>query len=392
MYKKLAPWIGLSLLTYAGLSQANVLQYFGFQSDNPASLQFIQGNELIVGGSAVFPHVERDGTFFGQTGSADMDNDTQFAFPEFRYAHRFSPKLVLGLDVSEPILGMYPWKADDFAAAGGYGVNVDSLSFVPKISYAITDSFTLGAGFAATHISFDNAFAPAGPSPYYLQNTMDGWGYSFQAGAMYKINPQTFIDFTYLSPIKADVGGDSTFGPKHSHNLETNNWLWLPNTYELRLTRFMTQKWLAVAEVDYSTWSDEDDLILKNTAAGPAPFVTPIDGFWDNTWRFALFNRYQLTEKFAPFLSVSYETTPQSDSDKLYTIYPTGDLILAALGGDYQVTKELKVTGFAGSSFWPKDRIAGIPNGTSFNPAATTSVDNTGNYFFVGGNLTYDWA
>ncbi len=369
----------ITLLAYSGITQAQIIQYFGFQTDNPAALQFVENNELVMGGTFIFPRVEQTGTVFGVSGSSSMEKDTQFGFPEFRYAHRFSSKLVAGLDVSEPVMSVYPWKQNSFTSPAGYGVNIDSLSFVPKISYAVTDNLTFGIAGAATHIydfTLNANNAPAG----YFQNESDGWAYSYQLGAMYKINPQTFIDFTYLSEIKTETSGDSTFGGMYSNNYKTNDFIWAPNTYALRLTRFMTPKWLAVAEVDYSEWSDEKELDLKNNATG-GPATFPFS--WDNTTRFALFNRYQITDKMGGFLSLAYETSAEDKASENYTVFPTGKLATVVLGGDYKLTSNMKVAMFVGNLFWPSDIHNTAPAGAD--------VTTSGNYYFAGGNVTFDW-
>ncbi|MCD6045677.1 MAG: hypothetical protein K0R48_840 [Gammaproteobacteria bacterium] len=366
-------------LTYSGISNAEVMQTFGFSSENPAQLQFIENNQLILGGTYLFLREEATGTFNGEHNSATASKDPQFILPQFRYASRLSPKLVVALDVNQPIYSIAPWPADAFIAPLGYGAEFSSLSFAPKLSYAITDSFTIGVSGAATHTNaeLDLAAAPAG----FLETEASGWGYNYQIGAMYKINPQTFIDASYISKMRTALEGNSTFAGNYNSNLKTNDFNFIPDTYTVALTRFMTQKWLTKFELDYSEWSEDSELVLNNTA-----FISPNLTFplaWDDTWRFVLTNHYQFTDKTGGFLSLGYETSPVSSSSNNYASFPLSNLGSVVMGVDRNLTPSAKVSVFVGDIFF-------MPDATS-TLAPNSNLKISTNAYIVGGNLTFNW-
>lgn len=362
-------------------TQAQTIQFFGFQTDNPAALQFIQGNEIQLGGVWVSPHLEQKGTIpSGAYGTADSHHDITVVFPQFRFAHRFSPKLVASLDVSEPILGRYPWKMDSFfVSTGGTSITLDSLSFIPKLSYAVTDNFTLGAAFVATDI-YNYQFGFLTPIGYFQAEDGQGWGFSYQLGAMYKINPQTFIDLTYISKIKADLDMRTFVGSSYTSRTRVTDMTWQPDTLALKMIRFMTQKWLTVLEVDYSNWSELKKQTVKNTALGGATIGFAWDT--DDVWRFHAFNQYQFKEKLAGFIDLSYETKPW-DADTNYVIFPATGLGIVTVGLTYNFTDAMKMSGFIGDGFWPSRAKSGVPAGSD--------VKTSANWYFAGFNFTYDW-
>ncbi len=379
----------LSSLGYS-IASAQVIQYFGFQTDDPAALQFIQGNELQIGGALIAPHLTQDGSntdAYGvtQTGSSNGDHPVDLAFPQLRYAHRFSPKLVAGLDVSEPVAGFYTFSQDSFASASGYDIGVRSVSLVPKISYALTDNLTLGAGFVATHIyNFDLNFQPSfssGLGPFENQD-MNGWGYGYQLGAMYKLNPQTYVDFTYISKISTEVEGNSSYQGNVSDDVHTNDFIWTPSTYDARLIRFMSQKWMTVGEVAYSQWGKEESIDLYHSAASPtSPIKTPL--YYNDTWHFNWYNHYQFSDKWGGFFAISYDTNPQDDPDKNYTTLPVSAVTTPVIGGDYKINDNVKLAMYLGDGIWTPSPETHLPN---------SDVETSANWLFAGINLTVDWA
>lgn len=377
--KHLISFLTASLMS--GMSSAQIIQFFGFQTDNPAALQFIKSNEFQVGGSLVMPRFDRDGVVFGRRGSSDGTHNTDFAFPQLRLAHRFSPKIVASLDISEPVAGFYPFSQSSFTAPAGYDIGLSSASIVPKMSFAVNDKLTLGAAFVATNMyNFRMNFAtPLG----FLENyNMNGWGYGFQLGAMYQWSQGTYIDFTYISKISAVLSGESFIGSNYTSNLQTNDFIFTPTTYIGRVTKFMSQKWLSVLEVAYSDWGKNKSLDLLNTAFTPAPnFYTPL--FWKGSWHFNAFNRYQANDKWGLFAVLIYETSVQNNASLNYTTIPTSPVTYITLGADYDMKEGVKLTAFVGDAIWTPSPHTMLPVGTDVK----TSFD----WYYGGLNLKVNW-
>jgi long-subunit fatty acid transport protein len=183
-----------------------------------------------------------------------------------------------------------------------------------------------------------------------------------------------------MNELKQSLHGESNLGPTITNNIKTTKFVFSPTIYQMKISRFMTEKWMTVFETDYSVWKRLKGITMYNTALGTIDY--PL--FERNAYRFTLLNRYQFNDKWAGFTSLEYESSDIDGGAKHnYTSYPTSAGPGITVGGEYQFTDWGKLTVFANDTFsWNRFK-------TKF--PATTDVTNSVAYYSIGALLTLTW-
>lgn len=345
----------------AGLGQANAVVahptgpsslYF-----NPALLNDVPGRQIELGTTAVLS--KRDVTLdsTGQTESAD----DLWNFPSsFYHTHQATERLAAGLGITFPFGLSSDWGD---AAEGRYlGTSAEmfSMNINPAVSFRVTDSLSLAAGYDLLYVDTDQrrminqtlvylaarqALAlpelAAGESLEDVEQKFsgDGWGHGFNLGALYKVSERISIGAAYRSEISVDIEGRLDY---HGNDARLNLALLdgradtevtLPAQFVAGVATQITDALIVEFGVRWEDWDSTEamTLELQYPLLGRSSVSVPRD--WHSTWAYNLGGQYQLSQTTAINFGYLYgeNAVPNSTFEP---IIPDSDAHLFTIGAD----------------------------------------------------------
>jgi long-chain fatty acid transport protein len=362
-------------------ASANVLQYFtGISYSNPAELFKVKKNEFILGGTTFYVDAKFAGsalnfnTFQYEQGTSDSQRTS--LLPYGRIATRLNPKMVFGVDVTEPFHSNLYWGGNSFTRYAATETLMTDVDVSPRLSVSVTPKFYAGAGFNFNFLKNNetNWALPINQTQYAtLINRTSGFGVGYNAGLYYLLNTSNFVGATYYSSIKQQTRGESWFDGSVNNALKFN--FRMPATTILNYVHLFSPTWLASIQAFRTEWNDNQYARIRNTAARPP--LSPDFTFtmkYQESWAFNAAVRHQFNEKTGLTLIGVMDDGPERDN--LRTInFPSDKQYFIALAGDYHINKTTSIELLYGRGF-SKTRIN---NTVAFNgvamPFTTGKVD-----------------
>lgn len=300
---------------------------------NPAALNSVKHEEIILGGMTLFSRFHFTGTAAGVSGTA-TSNTTDF-LPYGRFAVRLSPKFVASLDITQPYFTDIRYPRNSIVNLFATETFIRDTNYSPKLSYQATDKLAVGAGIDANNLyngqlNFD--FPPAGV----LTNKADSWAYGYDLGLFYVVTPATFLNLAYYSQIVQHANGRSNWGALTSNTLQAD--VKLPATSIVNLVQMLSMKWALSATVRYVQWNTVKYTVIQNTALGKN---LTIPYFFYNNISTELATHYQINEKWGALGAIDYEPNVQPTFTRNPGL-PTYTRVIPAIGAEYELNKGLK--------------------------------------------------
>lgn len=323
-------------MNFCALS-ANSVQFFNVATyRNPSAMQQTRDTTLESGALLTNVYNKFKGNVLGVDGKIKTDNT--LLFPYGHFYHRLSEKFVVGVDVSNPVLGYILWPIDGFQANFGVDANLLSYEIAPKLSVAFSPKFAIGASLK--YFSLWRTELNFAVQNSYMTNrgTGDSFGASF--GFWWMINPFNFFDACYHTPINVTLKGTSVSGLVVNPDFKFLKFKYSPGTLLFNYVHIFTPKILVAAKVTYSFWTPDAQLILQNVALGPNPTVFNLR--WRNTWSASLFGRFLATQKAAFLTIIGYDQSLVNSGNNTVG-FPIGNLFFAGLGGEYVYNEKASV-------------------------------------------------
>lgn len=364
----------LGLLALSSQSYGVALQIFSdINYANPAELSMIKKGQLLLGTGVGDLKLHYAGTSFGAAGVANQSTTSILSYGQG--ALRISPKTVIAMAITQPILGNIMWGPNSFISSTSVNTQVRTVNFAPRISYQATPKLSLGAGLDMEY-KYKNQLDFQVPGLGVIQNHSTGFLPGFDVGLFYIVNPKTFVSASFYSWRSGVTRGTSSSGSglrNDSYSLFTQQ----PTVVQLHLTRILTEKLLLSGGMYYSNWSSQDSLRLKNTVIGDLLLANN----WRNAWSFELGGKYDVTDKYSLIFGSMYDTNFASSAFNSVA-YPGSSALTLAAGVQAKLTKQLKgQLTYAHIMFTPDAKFTGAVN------QGTMSM----NLNVVGGRLTYDF-
>jgi long-chain fatty acid transport protein len=325
--------IALTAFTSAHATSYQIFTNIGFT--NPASINSIKKEELILGGLVINSRFHFTGTASGVRGSTT--SRTEDFLPYGRIAMRFSPKWVGTFDITQPYFTDIQYPRSSFINEFATETFIRDTNFSPKISYQATERLALGAGLDINNLyngQLNFVIQPLGV----MTNKADSWAYGFDLGLFYVINPATFFNLSYYSAIVHHAGGVSTWGPFRNNHLSAD--VKLPATTIANVIRMLSPVWALSATLRYSQWDKVRFTVLQNTALPGGATITVPDHFYNN-FSAQLGTHYQLNQQWGVLGGIDYEPNVQPTYTRNPGL-PTYTRIVPAVGVDYELIKGLK--------------------------------------------------
>ncbi|QUN06126.1 outer membrane protein transport protein [Shewanella yunxiaonensis] len=345
------------------------------QARNPAMLSYLEGRQMSVGAVYVMPSVSTPGTLTIDSAllpqsismNADVDDVANNALvPNFYYSSQLNDRWTWGLAINSNY-GLST-ELDSTAAAAIFGnkTSVTTVEVNPNIAYRIDQRFTVGGGLRYVYgkgeigastpgwisavgayvPSLASSLPPAGTELKYLKG--DDYGYGYQVGASWQIDPNNRIGVSYHSKVDLTLSGHASGLLYTGGSSQVDGYLplELPAFAELSSFHQLTDNWSMQASVNWTDWSVFDELVAyfpgeQKPLGNITSDVVKEEHFKDN-WRFALGTMYHINESWLLRAGVALDKTAVSDENRTITI-PDSDRHWVSVGVGYAATKNLNI-------------------------------------------------
>ncbi|MGB2769241.1 MAG: outer membrane protein transport protein [Candidatus Zixiibacteriota bacterium] len=233
------------------------------------------------------------------------------------------------------------------------------------------DKLALGFGLSIQRADFDLRrpvlvrTPPGYTRPYDFfpvdarMDSVDGWGFGFNAGILYKVSPKFQLGFSYRSPVDIDLQGDLELemylpmipgseiegGTIYYRDGDFQTTLPLPGEIGVGVMYRPTEKLTLTSDVSSVNWSRLEFLDTKDytLAAGELDTLyalvreTEFPFNWDNIVRFSLGGEYILKENLFLRGGYFFEQSPVPDETFTLLIPDVGDKHSFNLGLSYRI-------------------------------------------------------
>ncbi|MEW6682549.1 MAG: outer membrane protein transport protein [Nitrospirota bacterium] len=319
---------------------------------NPAGLAGLEGTDLQVGTTAVFPKTAFHSNVTGQ----DTDGDAGAAFPSYLF-------------VSQRLAGAWGMGIGIFAASGNKveypkdwegrfvvtSAELRQVHLAPSVAYRVSPQVSVGAGVVLTRADFQQASQidlslfslPEGTAD--LEG--DGYGVGANVGMQARFGA-TAVGAVYKSASSISFDGNARFqvpAPAASlfpsGGMETS--LKFPQMVIVGVANRAIPRLTLEGDVQWSNWNTLDSQAIRfdtNTLTVQDTSV-PLD--WQDTWTFRIGGQYDVSDTVAFRAGYSFDPSAVPDST-LSPVFPEPD--------KQQITVGLGIT--RGS--WTIDLLYGV--------------------------------
>ena len=361
---------------------------------NPAGMTQLQAREVSLGGTVVKTSFDftNDGSSTG-TLSGDSNGGTLGFVPNAYMSMALTQDLYIGLGLGAPF-GMKteyddPWRG----AAHGISFEIKTYNLNPSIAWRATDWMSLGFGLnwqrveaeyvrrVATGVTGVPAFNAFPASTVTLKLDDDSWGWN--AGALFKLAPQTKLGVSYRSAIKYDTKGTmETSGPSAAINAGGSNdaaaSIKMPDTFILSLSQGLGDRVELLGDVSWTGWSSIPKVDIMRTSGTRSGEVAQIlDTNFRDTWRFAVGANYKLDEAFKLKFGIAYDQTPVKGPESRLTSLPDNNRTWFSTGVQWKPAKTMALDVGAAYLYVQDAEINNNQSQTAMTPAAQSANRGT---------------
>lgn len=358
---------------------------------NPAGLVLIRNQQVVFGGTGIFPSVKLSGfsSFnaapapFVQTFNS-IGGGENAIIPAVHYALPLGDNATFGLSITAPIGLSTDWGVRSPVRYEATLTEVITSTVSPELGAKITDNFSAGLGLDLQYSRvkfnriiglptlFGNPFIipPGDPfgSDTLSYNKGNSFGVGFHAGLMGMFNDNhTRIGVNYESKIRHTFHGFSRltgplatadanvfvplsgFGFAYSNDLFSNP-VNFPDVVTLSGYHDVNEKVALLGSVVYTGWSTFKTIQLNNVAA---PSVNSLTGGlsqvtvnsvssenYRDAWRASIGANYRFNDMWMLRVGGGYDATPTNNVDRGVRL-PDGDRWALAVGAHYQMQPNL---------------------------------------------------
>lgn len=290
---------------------------------NPALMHKLEGTQLQVGTTLIFPSRE----YYGSMGQSADTAESVF-FPSTLFVtHRFSDRLSAGLGVFTPFGLGTDWGGTWDGRYLATNSEMITVNVNPAVSYRITPRLAVAAGIDILYLdttlerninlnglnaAIGGALGP-GPFPDAGQKfSGDGTGIGFNLGLLYELGDTLSIGVSYRSPIKVGVEGKGTFAPQIPGLLTDSHGradLTLPQQVFAGVCYTGFDPLTLEAGLRWEDWSSFRELVVgfDNGTVSYAPKN------WKSTFAYNLGARYRLNNTVTLLAGYLYSDNPVPD-------------------------------------------------------------------------------
>ncbi|AOX99631.1 OmpP1/FadL family transporter [Jeongeupia sp. USM3] len=358
---------------------------------NPAGMTYLPGTNISGGLVIVDPHINAENvsatTAAGRqiSGSSPGDPTSPVAVPQLYLSHQINDQLWLGLGMFVPFGDAIEYDSNWVGRYNGNTLDMMTIALNPSFAFKINEQFSVGAGFTVQYmdatfkkradfgtqagatvvggqpLAARNPALVAGTGQYDGELDYEGtdWGFGFNLGAMWQVDPTLRIGTAYRSSIKHKLDGDanwtrpSTLGlgaldatvignlalkgyRNGSGTVEVDT----PDSYSLNFYKVINDQLAVMGDWTYTWHSKFEELRLKFNTGLPDAVI---EQDWKNTSRYSLGATYKVNDPLTLRFGLAYDQSPVPSETERIAALPDNDRIWYSIGANYAFSKNLSM-------------------------------------------------
>lgn len=320
---------------------------------NPAGLSYVEGFNVMVGGTLILPSTVFTGPYPNNT-ETKMNSLTFFP-PNAYITYNFGNGLAAGVGVFTPEGLGTSWPKDWVGRFIITKINLQSFNINPTVSYAYKDIVSVGVGFDyalgnvvlekynATPFS-DSLGNPITPF-IHMDGNASGTGFNF--GVMLKPVPNLSLGFSYRSKITFKAtSGTATFSEdgilaSQLPGGAVSTSLPFPETWYAGIA-YKGDRYSVEADYQYVGWSAYNQLNIDFATHTALQQNSTIIGNYSNSYILRVGGEYMIDDMWTARAGVFYDKNPVPDAYEA-PILPDADKLGLNIGLGVKVTNSLGV-------------------------------------------------
>lgn len=306
--------------------------------------------------------------------------DDLLAVPHMYLTHQLNDRVTVGVGVYVPFASSTEYQRDSVLR---YNVNQTSLTTIdinPTVAFKLNDQHSLAIGLIAQHAdaslrqyaNFGGSANPAlnslipgvggghGNSDGYADVEGKDWGFGFNLGWMWEIDPTARVGVSYRSVIKHSLKGtaDWTTGQAAASrgyiDSDARVDIKTPESLSVHGFKQLDSKWAVMGDVTWTRHSRFDSLSINYSQPKSAPYSasnfagqttnkTTLVPAWKDSWKVAIGATYQYSAPLQLRFGVAYDQSPVPDEEHRLSTMPDNDRIWLSFGGKYDLNKNSSI-------------------------------------------------
>jgi long-chain fatty acid transport protein len=345
LYEIATPDVGLASAGYAARAQdASTL----FR--NPAGMSLLPGSQFQLGAQLIYGSVEftpDDGT--GPLLGTGSGGNAVGALPagSLFFTHTLSERFSVGLGVFSYFGLSQEYDAD---WVGRYYIqkgDLLGLSFMPAVSYKVTDWLSVGAGLNAMYGYLDTQIAVRTlvPGDGQMSVSDETWGFGANVGLLFTLAEGSRLGVTYLSAVDLDFDDRPSFsnlgplgGAIFANPPRVDLGMTVPQSVMVSLYQELNAKWAVLANVGWQNWNEFGYVEVAVDSATPTSLTAELN--YRDTWHTAVGAQYRASEDWLLSAGFAYDSSAVSDSNRTVHL-PMGETYRFGLGAQWQVSSAI---------------------------------------------------
>lgn len=369
---------------------------------NPAGMVRIEGRDLVLGVQAVYGDVK----FSPNANTTVSGNDGGTAVGwvpggSAFYVHSLSSDLKLGIAMAGNFGLAASWDEDWVGRYYAQESALMGVTLAPSVAFRVSDRLSFGLSLNAMYGYFNaeariNNALPAGIGDGNLKYKDEAWGFGATVGVLYQLAPGTRLGATYTSENKLDFSATPDFWNLGTvgNSLQAAGLIGRPLDTSVRVPQAVMaslyhelgpgSRWTVLANLGWQDWSQFGKVDIGLTTSPPTSLTT--QSKFKDTWHAAVGAQYALSDAWALYGGVAYDSSMVDDADRSVTL-PVGEGWTFGFGSRYKMRPGYDVS-FGYALKWAGDLTVDNDRG----PLAGRVAGEYGNTALHVMSVTFHWS
>ena len=321
---------------------------------NPAAMALFDTAAFSGGISYINPSVDAEVTSSvpvgapapGDSGKAD-DIAPDAWVPNIHYIHPVNDKFAVGTSVFSNY-GLSTEYPKEVGSLGGGNTKLMTVNWAVNGSYRINEQFSVGAGVNVLYADAEmNRYLPPGlGGTRAVKMEGDGYGYGWNVGTLWEIDPDNRIALTYRSNIDTTLEGKGNFLKHGLTNTSAELDIDFPDLWELSGYHRVAPQWAITYSALRTGWSSFKELKATSSQC-PANECFNKEEKWKDAWRYSAGITHYLNAQWTLRAGVALDKSPVKSEYRTLSI-PDSDRYWYSFGATYSFKQNMTVDfGFA---------------------------------------------
>ncbi len=314
---------------------------------NPAGMTLLPaGHSFALAGtildrSVKFSGGSTSGLVPAPSASNGQDGGGTTLIPALYWSYAIDPSVRIGLGISPTFGNQTDYGFDFIGRYAGYYTKLRQVNVNPSVAFRLDERWSLG--FGLNYAQNDTEFRQGSPLPSPLANDDvrvqgDDGAFGYNAGLLFRLQPQTRLALTYRSEIRFKLDGelDSNLTPTVDNRVRAR--LTTPAQASFAVAHQLNDRTELLGDLTWTGWSSVNRLNVIDQGSGT--LLNSLSYRFRDTWRVGLGMNYRLDGAWKLRFGAAWDQTPvRSTADRTLTL-PDANRRWLAVGARYALDKD----------------------------------------------------